>query len=319
MQIKTKRLISGFLSFVLLASATSSAVSAKSIMYGDVNGDTLVNSADAFAVLSYSVGSSELSAEALTRADVNSDKRVNSADALEILRYSVGLIDRFKADHTESYDDEFAVETYNKAIERVKELRPSYKLVDTVSSHVDNVSVSSKSIFITPSMLKDAEDQIKQNNNYNKKYTKVVIQKSEDSVKRMLSSLNSLNISDLDYADCSVNENGNYLITIKFKDETNPTESSPIVKFLDQDSYAEAKKKISEENEIGGATSKVEAFDFTYKNCFIKCEIDSSNLEFIGIDRTVECVSSSKVTTVGVTAEISATGKNGANYSDFGY
>ena len=76
-------------------------------------------------------------------------------------------------------------------------------------------------------------------------------------------------------------------------------------------------KKFADEMTLSG--SKVEAFDFTYKNCFIKCEIDSSNLEFIGIDRTVECVSSSKVTTVGVTAEISATGKTGANYSDFGY
>ena len=57
---------------------------------GDVNGDKVVNSADALQVLRHVVGSTLLTGDKLAAADVNKDKVVNSLDALEILKIAVG-------------------------------------------------------------------------------------------------------------------------------------------------------------------------------------------------------------------------------------
>lgn len=318
MQNFAKKTISALLSLVTVASYPLSC-GAKGTAFGDVNGDSAINSADALLVLSYSVDSVKLTDEQLYRADVNADGRVNSSDALEILRHSVGLIERFKAEESDKIDAEEAVGAYNKAVERAKDFKPSYKLVETVASNVDNVKVSSKSILISPSMLKDAENQIKEDNNYNKKYVRIVKQKSNDSASRMLSTIDPTAVSTFDSVSCEINEKGNYILTIKFKDEKNPTESSPIVKVLGQDTYEEAKKKIAGENEIGGASSTVEAFNFTYKNGVLKCEIDPITSEFVDINWSLTCVSESKVSTIGILAEMKVTGTNGASYSDFGY
>lgn len=62
--------------------------------YPDVNGDKLVNSADALIVLRHTVGlGNEINTEEkFMNADTNGDGKVNSMDALTILRVSVGLI-----------------------------------------------------------------------------------------------------------------------------------------------------------------------------------------------------------------------------------
>ena len=58
---------------------------------GDVNGDGVVNSADARLVLQYVVKLSMLTDDKFKIADINGDGRVDSADAREILQISVGL------------------------------------------------------------------------------------------------------------------------------------------------------------------------------------------------------------------------------------
>ena len=314
----TEKVISGFLSLTVIASYPTMC-GAKTVRFGDVNGDSAVNAADALAVLNYYVGNIELSAEMQIRADVNADKSVNSVDALEILRYTVGTIDRFKAEDSETVDVTEAVNAYNKAVERVKSFKPFYTLTENVSNTVDDIKVSSKNPLITSARLREIEERTKQENSYNKSYSSIIKQKSDDSAKKMLGMLDETDISRYADVECTKNESGHYLINVKFKDEKNPTESSRIVKVLGCDSYDTAKKKIESENEVGGAKSNVEAFDFVYKDCFLKCEIDPLTSEFIEIEWSVSCVSSSKVTTVGLTAEMTATGKNGARYSNFGY
>lgn len=59
---------------------------------GDVNGDGLINSADAQWILQYAVGSRTLTAAQKKLADVTGDGKINSSDALKILQYSVGKI-----------------------------------------------------------------------------------------------------------------------------------------------------------------------------------------------------------------------------------
>ena len=62
--------------------------------YPDVNGDKLINSADALIVLRHTVGlTSEINTdEKFMNADTNGDNKVNSMDALTILRIAVGLV-----------------------------------------------------------------------------------------------------------------------------------------------------------------------------------------------------------------------------------
>lgn len=91
-------LISGLLllsSFPMSAAAApqQSPKAAPQRLLGDVNGDEVVNSADAMLISRYSVKLIDLTEEQLTYADVNQDGKVNSGDAQLISRYSVRIYD----------------------------------------------------------------------------------------------------------------------------------------------------------------------------------------------------------------------------------
>ncbi len=58
---------------------------------GDVDGDGMITSGDALAILRYSVGLQDLSDEQKTHADIDGDGEINSADALAVLRMSLGI------------------------------------------------------------------------------------------------------------------------------------------------------------------------------------------------------------------------------------
>lgn len=60
---------------------------------GDVTGDSVVNSADALAILQHSVESQPLEGNALIVGNLNGDTAINSADALMVLQVSVGQIE----------------------------------------------------------------------------------------------------------------------------------------------------------------------------------------------------------------------------------
>lgn len=65
------------------------------VIYGDVNGDETVSSADALASLQHAVGKTTLEDVAFTAADVNGDVAVDSKDSLLILQYAVGKTSSF--------------------------------------------------------------------------------------------------------------------------------------------------------------------------------------------------------------------------------
>jgi hypothetical protein len=62
---------------------------------GDINGDTLINSADALCSLNHATKTIELMDDAFAMADVDGNGKINSFDALLILEYSVGQIESF--------------------------------------------------------------------------------------------------------------------------------------------------------------------------------------------------------------------------------
>ena len=63
----------------------------KVLVYGDVDGDGYVDSADALSILRSSVGLTVFSEDELICADVDVNNSVDSGDALAVLRYSVGI------------------------------------------------------------------------------------------------------------------------------------------------------------------------------------------------------------------------------------
>ena len=62
---------------------------------GDVDGNGVVNAADAVMVLRSDAGLITLTAEQAAAADVSGDGIVNASDAVQILRYDAGLITQF--------------------------------------------------------------------------------------------------------------------------------------------------------------------------------------------------------------------------------
>lgn len=62
---------------------------------GDVDGNGLVNAADAVMVLRSDAGLTTLTAAQTAAADINGDGTVNASDAVQILRYDAGLITEF--------------------------------------------------------------------------------------------------------------------------------------------------------------------------------------------------------------------------------
>ena len=66
-------------------------VTGSEIMLGDVNGDEIVNIADAALILRYSIGLLSFDDTQLLAADVNGDGNVNTVDAALILRNALGL------------------------------------------------------------------------------------------------------------------------------------------------------------------------------------------------------------------------------------
>ena len=105
--------------------ASASAMALAANYMGDVNDDGKVNSADALAILRYTVGidGTEIN---LKKADVNSDGSINSSDALKVLRMSVSLEDliEIKEENNEDektpvdFDKAEAVEYYNNALKK---------------------------------------------------------------------------------------------------------------------------------------------------------------------------------------------------------
>lgn len=99
----TSLLVSAFLlSFgtVGLAEEQKSA----SVQLGDVTGDSVINAADALAVLQYAVGKSSVMKtiqDAGLMADVTGDGTINAQDALEQLQYAVGKREIFTGQNKE--------------------------------------------------------------------------------------------------------------------------------------------------------------------------------------------------------------------------
>lgn len=110
-----KKLTALILAAVLCLSLCLFAVSATNgdVLYGEVNGDSVVNSLDAAQILKLDAQLISLSEKALAAADVSGDGIVNSLDAAQVLKYDAELISGFPAEGVfdEPIDEETSEET----------------------------------------------------------------------------------------------------------------------------------------------------------------------------------------------------------------
>lgn len=318
----TEKFVSGMLSLTLAAGSFVSCVVASGavdvLKYGDINGDSAVNSIDALAVLNYSVGSATLTEDAVSRADVNADGRVDSSDALDILKYSVGMIDSFKAEKSDKTDETIA--SFNRALVKASDELPSYILKERVKRSVDDIDLSGAATLLIPSSkLREMEEQAKKDYSADRVYTRVVKQKSEDSSKRMIPAIDLSDISIYKSVSGTETADGKYILTIAFKDEKDPKENSPIVRATGLGSYDDVKKEFEEADGVEGAKSTVNSLAVEYKNCTLKCEIDKNSDELLSVQWSADILSESKVTTAGLVVWMKSSGARGAEYLDFGY
>lgn len=113
-----KKALSLLLSIVVAVAIVGSAAIAQSFKYGDVNGDSKINSTDALEVLNFATGTQALSEDGKKAADVDANSAINSSDALMILQFSTGLRSTFPVEENETKDPETAQEIldYYKSI-----------------------------------------------------------------------------------------------------------------------------------------------------------------------------------------------------------
>ncbi len=91
---------------ILMASIVGckAPLEASAFLYGDANGDGVVDNVDAVHILRYDAGLTDGVVDAVA-ADVNGDGELNSIDAATILRYDAGIIGFFSAEiRTVSFD-----------------------------------------------------------------------------------------------------------------------------------------------------------------------------------------------------------------------
>lgn len=300
------------------------AVDAK-VAYGDVDGNGSINSNDALRVLLYSVGDVDFSESEFCAADVNADGAVNSQDALNILEYSVGAIDHFKAEEQNvPYDSEQGLTELSAAISAVSSRLPSYLLIEKVVDKADEIKLSGNALSVlSQSQITELENGIKEDYNKDRAYTTIVKQGTTASAEKMIeNAFKDFAIADFKSVSVAVNESGNKIVNISFKDEKNPSKSSPIVKLLGMESYSEAKDELSQ-SDFSGLNVKVDSLNLWYKNATLNCEFNSDTSELVELSWSVETVSEAKVTSSyllsSFSVELKISGERGETFNGFGY
>ena len=111
-----KKVLSVILSMVMVMCILPT-VSAEVTIYGDVDGDGVVNALDSLNVLYYGVGKTEFTDAQLVAADVTGNGIVNAEDALLVLQRSVGKITYFSAVEDPSEVEPPFVDTTPKVVQ----------------------------------------------------------------------------------------------------------------------------------------------------------------------------------------------------------
>ena len=313
MKTFSKRILALLMSLVIALSLVMTA-SASDVVYGDINKDSKINSIDALMILQHSVGAAAIADELLVAADVNGDGRINSIDALEILMVSIGQLPYFsvevKIKAPKNNNEILAV--YNNAVKQARESIPAYKL-DFSQKTVDSKFSGNLVEGMTEEELAELRDSAIQDESY----SNIMRQGTTTALRNLplLSDVTDASVfKSLSYERLAT---GEYSIVIKFKDEKNPTTSSPVVKLFGLPDYATMKANLGE-GSAEGLTMKVG--DMYYKNGYISFVLDPRTGEFVSVDMSVDMAFTTKVSYILVfTLNMDVTMRTRMQYTNFIY
>lgn len=319
----TKGLVSTVLSLAIAGGMVFASLAAD-FRYGDLDKSGTVNSSDALIALNHAVGKTVLTGDDFKAADVNGDKSVNSTDALDILSFSIGLIKKFavEAPAVPSLTDNEILALYATAVSKARKERPSYKIVASAKTTDADVKVNDPMglLGLAGSSAAEMEKQMKDemladnNSDYNNIHKQGSTNSFEDLPEEcMLKDATALKSIKLD-----VLQNGNYKIEIYFNDEKNPKAGSTLCKAMGVIDYDQMLKKLEDEATVEGVGAKIALNELSYKNCWIKCEINPATGEFVSIDNNSEVTIKNTMTMI-VKVDTSMSMATTKSHSNFGY
>lgn len=331
-RLSKKFLSLGLAAFTALGCVVTS--SASSVTYGDINNDSVINSADALDALRHGVGLIELTEDALIAADVNADGNINASDALEILRYAVKAIDRFPAEDKadDGGEDEVQVPAtkqdilalYSQTVSHAREEIPAYKI--RVNSKTVDAKMSGSMLAMIPAdELKKQEESL-----YKEEVrTNLLRADSATALSYLPAECTVTDPSLFKDITCVALEDGNLQIDISFKDDNNPTANSIVVKMLDLldkksfEELMEEQMKSVTEGEGLEVSMTVEVPEYAYKNCTITCVVNPETGELVSFKTAYDIVSAvDLIVPMGplkLNTRTDTTARNILEYSNFIY
>lgn len=317
MKNHAKQLISTLLSVVIIVCSCVAVSSAAEFKYGDIDGNGVINSSDALAVLRNSVGSLSFSADEKKRADVDGNGVVNSSDALDVLRYSVGSLKTFKVEMPVApTNNNEKLALYINAVKKARDELPSYRLSSL--EETKDVHVELTNMFGKPTMedeARKAEAELESSTPYRGYCAK----NSSQSLNNLPVECRLTDASKLESITVKVTDNGTFKIDIKFKDESKPNSNSPVCRALGMPDYNTMKDVLTDKMTVEGAQFDVQLEEFSYKGCWISCEIDPSTGEFITLDWCINTYITTYMPLGIVNNTTSMTQTTTTNYWDFLY
>ncbi len=315
-----KSLCRRFLAFglsLIVAGSFMVTASAADGKYGDVNGDNLINSADALQILKHSVGSSKIDSSKLVWADVTGEGEITSMDALDILMVTVGKKAKFAVEiniEAPATKNEM-LNLYANAVSKARQDIPSYRL--KYSTNTKDSEVSGPLLVL---IGKEAAEELEKELTTNDSYQNLFAQGTTGAINNLPVELTVKDYSKYKSIAFQELSDGNYKVIIDFKNESNPKAGSTIVKVMNLPDYETMKKQFEEQ--MNGMNSEVPMTvtlnSMEYQNCRITCVVDSTTGEIISLVTTSDMVVEMEMN-VGLAMDVKTTTTTVAEYSNFSY
>lgn len=270
---------------------------------GDVDKNGKVDSADALAILEYSVGKTNSIDK--TYADTNNDGAVNSADALEVLNISVGKSEAKKIEASEPVFEtkEDIVNYYNKVIDEANKSTATVTSSENVEIKIDSVSGGKTVQSLANSLVSNYAKPTTTTESFTNGACNNTANQSDIGTFTACKSIDNSGV-----ADATITKNGDgYIITLTVVSEKSSLNEKP--KYNSQCSRPLDLASV----DLSGVT--VTKADFTYSGTILKVTVGADG-KVTSTDVTMPLAVSAtgKLSIVSLNAEVSGTYTNQSNF-----
>ncbi len=327
-----KKIISLILTVMVVCSVCALGINASAlvdttILYGDVNGDEVVDTIDANIVLKAAAGLTEIYDPAiLKRADINGDGNVTVYDARQILRSCAELTELQPQGAFTGYEgdsqwgSENAVAYFNTALNRVKTDMPGFTRVETADVRnfsIKHVTLSGINLGETASSVSEA---IKEMIVRESEPEAVLTSFKGDNCDNAMSAETETYVSKLKEGEVlgvKYSENaeaGTRTIEIALPDsELDNLSQTSFDDVFNTKLLAENSENVLEN--VFGATSLNDAVRKSIKNCVLSATFDKASGDVISYTTYYETDMYIKNSTVGINGGILSAELTGIEYS----